>query len=152
MEKFVLVNGYVSMDNSQLFLDINSFRSDLKNRGGWLGVIFAFLGISIFNSFRNVDYFEKVFHYIDFGLRILGMITIIVIFWYLIFIKKSKKKLFINDISTIELYPKEFETEVTIKFSGRGEIDLSFRKLENQLSPFLEAIKKRNTRVIIKDY
>ncbi len=150
MEKFVLVYGYVRMDNSQLFLDINSFKRDVKDRGGWLTVFFVFIGFSVFNNFRNEKYFEEMFHYFDFGLRIAGMITIVIIFWYLLFYRKSKKNMIINDIDTLEIEKHELETEISIHFSNKRTIDLNFRNLENQIEPFLEALKKRNTRIIIK--
>ncbi|WP_299012732.1 hypothetical protein [uncultured Polaribacter sp.] len=41
MKKFVMLDGYVSMDNKQLFLDINRTKNDLKSRGGWLGIFFC---------------------------------------------------------------------------------------------------------------
>ena len=151
MEKFVMVYGYVKMDNSQLFLDVKDLKKDIKDRGGWLAILFALTGLSVFRNFRNDEYFEKIAHYIDMGLRILGMLAIVAILWYLIFKKKSKKNMMINDIQTIEIDKSEFETEVTLQFSSKREVDLNFRNLENQLEPFLEALKKRNSRLIIKN-
>lgn len=147
MNKFVLVDGYVSMDNSQLYIDINSFKKDIKERGGWLAIFFTFIGISVYRNFRDETYFEKLFNYIDFGLRVLGMITIVLVFWYVFFKRKSKKNLIINEIKSVEIDKAEFETEVTLTFTNNREIDLSFRNLENQLEPFIEALKKRNTRI-----
>lgn len=150
MDKFVLVEGYVSIDNTQLHIDINNLKKDVKDRGGWLVVFFTLVGVSTFRSFRNDKYFEKISHYIDFGLRVIGMITIVLIFWYLIFRKKSKKKLIINEITSIEVSKEEFETELVIQFSDKREIDLNFRNLEDQVIPFLETLKKRNTRIKIE--
>lgn len=150
MKKFVLVNGYVSMDNSQLYIDINNLKKDVKDRGGFLAVFLAFIGISVYRNLKDEDYFEIVFHYIDFGFRILGLVVIILFFWYLIFKKKSKRNLTINDIDLIEIDKDEFETELTLRFSNKKEIELNFRNLENQLEPFLESIKKRNSRVKIQ--
>jgi len=150
LKKFVLVNGYVSMDNSQLYIDINNLKKDVKDRGGFLAVFLAFIGISVYRNLKDEDYFEIVFHYIDFGFRILGLVVIILFFWYLIFKKKSKRNLTINDIDLIEIDKDEFETELTLRFSNKKEIELNFRNLENQLEPFLESIKKRNSRVKIQ--
>lgn len=147
MKKFILVDGYISMDNSQLFIDINNFKKDLKNRGGWLGLFFTLIGISVFNNFRNEKYFEKVFHYLDFGFRIIGMLTIIIVFYYVFFMRKSSRKLFINEITKVEIEKGEFETEIVLNFSNKRSKDITFRNLENQIEPFLETLKKRNSRI-----
>ncbi|WP_439132790.1 hypothetical protein [Polaribacter sp.] len=150
MKKYVLVNGYISINNERLFLDINKTKDDIKSRGGWLGVFLAFIGISVLHSIKTVDYFKTFFNYFDFGLRILGGITIIVVLIYLIFLKKRKKNLILNDIQRIELDKLEFETEVSIIFNDKRRQELNFRNLENQIEPFLEELKKRNTRIKIK--
>lgn len=147
LEKFVLADGYISMNNKQLFIDINNTKKDLKQRGGWLGVFLGFVGISVLNNIRDIEYFKKAFHYFDFGLRVLGMIAIICIVYYLFFLKKSKKNLIINEITQIEVEELEFETEISLKFISRRHFDISFRNLENQVEPFIEEIKKRNTRI-----
>ena len=151
MKKFILVDGYVSMNNQQLFLDINNTKNDIKSRGGWLGVFLTLVGISVFNNFRNDSYFGSFFHYFDFGLRILGGLTIIVVFYYLFFLKKSKKNLIINEIKKIEIEKKEFESETSIVFQNNRQQDLNFRNLENQLESFLDELKKRNSRIEIKN-
>jgi hypothetical protein len=149
MKKYVLVDGYVSLNNEQLFIEINENRKDIKQRGGWLGVLFTFISISVLNNLRNDEYFKKVFHYFDFGLRILGLLAIVGVLYYFIFLRKSKKKLIINEIIKVETNKKEFETEVTLVFSSKREYDISFRNLENQLEFFLEELKKRNSRIIL---
>ena len=126
MEKFVLVDGYVVLNNEQLFIKKKEFQNDLKSRGGWLGVFLSFLGISVYNNLKKEEYFIRIFDYIDFGLRILGIIAIIGIFIYLIFLRKSKKKLYINDIIRIEKTEKEFQTDVALVFSSKREYDLRF--------------------------
>ncbi|PQJ22896.1 hypothetical protein [Tenacibaculum sp. SG-28] len=148
MERFVLVNGYINLDNSQLYID--EFKQEVKNRGGLLGIFLGFLIITIHHNLKNVKYFEKLFSFFDFGLRILGIITIIIALFYLIFKKKSKKNLIINEIESIELSKNEFETELTLTFSDKKEIALNFRNLENQINPFIESLKKRNSRIKIE--
>ena len=150
MERFVLVDGYISMNNEKLELEINNSRKDLKERGGWLSVFFVFVGISVLSSLRKDDYFKKITEYIDFGLRILGMIAIVGILYYILFMKKSKKNLIINEIKRVDIDKGELETEVTLVFNNRREKELEFRTLENQVNPFIEALKKRNTRIEIK--
>lgn len=150
MERFVLADGYVSMTNEKLELDINQIRKDVKNRGGWLSIFLGFVGISVFRTFQKDNAFEKVFDYINIGIQILGAITIIAILFYLIFLRKSKKNLIINEIKRVDIDKGEFETEVTLVFNSGREKDLEFRTLENQVNPFIEALKKRNTRIEIK--
>ena len=130
MKKFVLVDGYVSLNNEQVLVDLKTFNRDLKSRGGWLGVFFAFVGISVFHSIKTIDYFKTFFDYFDFGLRVLGGLTIIGVIYYLLFLKKSKKSLIINEIVKIKLDKNEFETDVSIVFSNKRELDVSFRNLE----------------------
>jgi len=149
MKKYVLVDGYVSLNNEQLFIEINENIRDIKQRGGWLSVLFTFISISVLNNLRNDEYFKKVFHYFDFGLRILGLLAIVGVLYYFIFLRKSKKKLIINEIIKVETNKKEFETEVTLVFSNKREYDMSFRNLENQLELFLEELKKRNSRILL---
>ena len=139
------------MDNKQLFVDINETKKDLKQRGGLLGILLAFVGLSTYHNIRNTEYFQKIAHYFDFGLRILGMIAIVAILYYLFFLRKSKKNLIINEIIKVTIDKLEFETEVTLKFSNKREYEVNFRNLENQLEPFIEEIKKRNTRVEISN-
>ncbi|WP_288954948.1 hypothetical protein [uncultured Polaribacter sp.] len=139
------------MDNNKLFLDLKSYKSDLKRRGGYLGVFLVLIGISAFGNLKREKYFETIFHYLDFGFRIIGMIAIVLIIYNLFFLKKSKKNLIINEIIKINLDKEEFETELTLVFSDKREQDLSFRNLENQIEPFLDDLKKRNSRIIVKN-
>ena len=75
-EKFILTDGYVEVDNTQFHIQVNGFKKDLKNRGGWLTVLLVIISTNVFNNFRNEKHFQKASNYFDFGLRILGMITI----------------------------------------------------------------------------
>lgn len=150
MEKFVLVDGYICMNNKQLFLEIKKFKNDLKSRGGWLGMFFIIVGISVTHTFKRIDSLKNIFEYFDFGLRIIGMITIAAVIVYLLFFKKSKKNLLINEIKKIDIEKLEFETELSIIFNNNRSQELTFRNLENQLEPFLGQLKKRNTRIKIE--
>lgn len=149
-ERFVLVDGYISMNNEKLKLDINETKKDLKNRGGWLSIFLGFVGFSIFRTFKKDEAFEKVFDYVNIGIQILGFITILVILYYILFFRKSKKNLVINQIKRIEIDKGELETELTLIFNNNRHKDLEFRTLENQIEPFIEALKKRNSRFEIK--
>jgi len=150
MKKFVLTDGYVSMDTKQLHVELNTTKKDIKNRGGWLGILLSFLTLKLFLDFSEEEVFDKVSDYFSIGFQFLGVVTIILIFMYLLFLRKSKNNLMINDIIKIELDKQEFETNVSLVFSSKREFDLSFRNLENQIAPFLEELKKRNTRLKIE--
>lgn len=80
-----MVDGYVSLNNERLFFDINTYKRDLKQRGGWSGIFFVFIGMSVFANLKNEKYFNKIFHYFDFGLRIMAMLAIVAIVYYLFF-------------------------------------------------------------------
>lgn len=149
MNKYILVDGYVSLNNEQLFIDVNETKKDVKQRGGWLSVFLTLLGVSIYKNLRNEKYFEKVFEYVDFGLRIIGFITILIVLYYLFFLRKSKKNLIINEVVKLEIQKFEFETELTLVFSSKRKYDISFRNLENQIEPFIEELKKKNSRIQI---
>lgn len=150
MKQFVLVDGYAQINNEQIFITEKNLKKDLKRRGGWSGIFFGFIGLSVYSNLKQGDYFTNLFQYLDFGLRISALIVIVCVLVYLLFLRKSKKKLFINDITKVEIDKKEFETSVNLKFSSRREFELSFRNLENQLEPFIEELKKRNTRLNIE--
>ena len=149
MEKeFVLLNGYVKLNNEQLF--IKKKNKEIKERGGYTGIIFILILFSLFRSFNNLDTLKKISDYINIFLQCLGFLVIIYLFYYMIFKKKWSKKLYINDIEKVSLDKDEFETEITIMFSNKREIFLGFRNLENQIEPFIAALKKRNNRISIQ--
>ena len=64
---------------------------------------------------------------------------------------KSKKNLIINEIESIDINKKELETELTLKFDNKKEIELKFRNLENQINPFIESLKRRNSRIKVNN-
>jgi len=90
MKKFVLTDGYVSMDTKQLHVELNTTKKDIKNRGGWLGILLSFLTLKLFLDFRKEEVFDKVSDYFSIGFQFLGVVTIILIFMYLLFLRKSK--------------------------------------------------------------
>jgi hypothetical protein len=116
MKKFVLTDGYVSMDTKQLHVEINTTKNDIKKRGGWLGILLSFLTLKLFLDFSEEEVFDKVSDYFSIGFQFLGVVTIILIFMYLLFLRKSKNNLMINDIIKIELDKQVFETNVSLVF------------------------------------
>ena len=150
MIKFVLLNGYVEIDNKQLYLKLKN--REVKERGG---LIMIFFGIYLINSIHSYTKEDKVFantgDFIQLFLQIIGGLVIFYLIYYFLFKKKWSKNHFINEIDIIKIDKDEFETEFTIQFSNKREINLEFRNLENQLEPFLDELKKRNSRIEIKN-
>ncbi len=152
MESFVLVNGYVALDNTLMKIDNRkqSIKNDLKSSS----LIIIVGGIIIFNLFKKyqfsngIETFKSLFYL---GLQLLGIIGIIMILYYAIFKKKWSNNISIRDIAIIEIdNDDDFEHELTVITTNRREKILNFRKLEHQLEPFLEAIKKKNSRITVK--
>lgn len=148
MKKFVLLNGYVEIDNEQFYLDLKN--KEIKERGGYISI---FLGIFLFASLQEFlkkeTFLEDLGDYLDLFILIIGVVVLITIVYYLIFKKKWSKKNYLNEIKKIKLDKDEFETEVIICFQNKREIILEFRNLENQINPFIEELQKRNSRIII---
>ncbi|MGY0393040.1 hypothetical protein ACW5R3_10830 [Bizionia sp. KMM 8389] len=145
--KFVLVNGYVEVTNDKIQLTQKS--NEIKERGGYIGILFTIIIIGLFRDIKNYFEFSKISDYIGFGIRALGLMFILYFIYYLIFKKKWSKNLLINTIKTIKIEEDEFETEVVIKFINNREKTLNFRKLEYQVDPFIAELKKRNSRIQI---
>ena len=148
LESFVLLNGYVEINNEQLFLKLKY--TEIKEKSGLLGILFALIVMSLYHDFKKTEIFSSVGDYISILLKIIGALVIIYLFYYLIFRKNWSKKLYINQIKRIDVDKEELETDVTIVFQNNRKKDLVFRTLENQVEPFIEALKKRNTRIEIK--
>ncbi|MDO1499951.1 hypothetical protein Q2T40_07390 [Winogradskyella maritima] len=149
-ERFIMTDGYISVNNEKLFIEVNSSKKDYKDRGGWLGILLALVGLSIFRTLRRDKLFSSISDYVDLSLQVIGAVTIIGILYYIFFMRKSPKNLVINELKKIEIEAKDLETEVSLIFNDKRQKDLEFRTHENQLEPFLEALKKRNTRLEIK--
>ncbi len=148
LESFVLLNGYVEINNEQLFLKLKY--TEIKEKSGFVGILFALIVMSLYHDFKKTEIFSSVGDYISILLKIIGALVIIYLFYYLIFRKNWSKKLYINQIKRIDVDKEELETDVTIVFQNNRKKDLVFRTLENQVEPFIEALKKRNTRIEIK--
>ncbi len=148
-DKFVLLDGYIEINNELLF--IKKKNREIKERGGFIGIIIMILCVDLFYNLNRFDFLSSISDYISLIIQSIGAIVLIYLVYYLIFKKKWSKELFINEINKITLDKDEFETEVIIQFNNKRIVDFEFRNLENQLEPFLETLMKRNSRIIIKN-
>ena len=150
MKKFVLLNGYIEIDNQQFHLKLKN--KEVKERGGFITI---FLGIFLFYEIMEISNKEEILvntrDYIHIILQTVGAIVFIYLIYHLIFKKKWSKNNLINEIEKIKVDNDEFETELIICFQNKREVILEFRNLENQINPFLEELKKRNSRIEIKN-
>lgn len=150
MKKFVLLNGFVEIDNQQFYLKLKN--KEVKERGGYVTII---LGILLFGSISDLlsghNILSSIKDYIHLIIQIIGGIVFLYLIYYMVFKKKWSKNNYINNIEKIKIDKDELETDVIICFNNRREILLEFRNLENQMEPFLEELKKRNSRLEIKN-
>lgn len=152
IESFVLVDGFVEVSNNSI--QVKDRRKKVKNelisQGGWLTVIGVVL---IHNTIKKLinGFSEKIMDYVSFFLQGLGALCITGIIIYLIFKHKWKKNIEISELIKVEIDADDtFDYDVTLITSDKRSKLLTFRKLENQLEPFTETLKKRNTRIEIK--
>ncbi|WP_338731126.1 hypothetical protein [Mangrovimonas cancribranchiae] len=151
-KRFVLVQGYVSMDNDTLYVENNKHNivQDLKSKT----ILPIIAGILLYNIIQKQKFnstIETTKEIILLGFQWLGLIVIILIIAYLIFKIHWSNKIIINNLKKIEIdNSDDFVTEMTLTTVKNREKHMEFRKLENQLEPFLEEIKKRNSRIKIK--
>lgn len=153
-ECFVLVDRYLEISNNQINI-IDKKGKRIKNElfsknNGWLIVIGIVLTSNIIRKFTK-DFSEKISDYISIGIQGLGLIAIIYIILHLLLKNKWQNNIEIVDLNKIEIDSEDdFEHDVLLITNSKREKRIAFRKLENQFHPFIEAIKKRNSRIIIK--
>ena len=146
MEKFVLDKGTISISNTELKLEFDRFKIIKKDVLIWIFVL-AY-SLDKYEDFQKGLFPNTVYDYFKVAMfTFLGFL--IVVYIYDFFFKKNfSSKIVINDIQKIKIdedFDNDHMLEVDIiKNNGRVQ-RLKFRKLENQLEPFLKAIEKRNT-------
>lgn len=145
--KYILVDGYLEIDNEKISF---SKRSDdsLKKRNR-SNIIITIVFIGSLQYLMKINALHKVKDYIDVFLSALGLLVSAYLIYYLAFKKVWSKKITINTISKIIIKKDDYETEVIIKLLNKREKELNFRTLENQVEPFIEQLKKRNSRIKI---
>ncbi|AUC14292.1 hypothetical protein BTO06_03655 [Tenacibaculum sp. SZ-18] len=147
---FFLVDGQAVVDSEQIkILKNGGFLKELKTKG-WFIIVSALIIYRIQQSIFSED-FDSPMDYVGFGLRLVVILIIVALVFYYSLRFNWKNTIKINDIESIIVEEDEIETELTILTSNKREKLLEFRTLENQSSNFIEALQKRNSRIVIKN-
>lgn len=148
--KFTLVDGEVVVDNEVIKIyKKGGFLKEVKEKS-WLLFISILIIYKVQKSIFNND-FESTMDYVGFALRLLVALVILLLGIYYAFRYNWLSSIQLNTIETIEFAENNNEIELTLITSNKREKILNFRKLENQLDPFIQVIQKRNSRVKIKN-
>ena len=141
-EKFILTNGYIKVDNKNLYI---KKKEKHKQNVFLVLLIIAFL----FKKLKDIN-ISKQIDYIEIGIFVIVSLILISLLIYFIFFYHWKNKIDISSISKIEVNNEDdLETEIYIITNKNRQKNIIFRSLENQLKPFLESLKKRNSRIEI---
>ncbi len=150
-DKFQFVNGHVTLSNDILEVD-KSFRIKEDNM-----LFYGVASISIVATFVdkviNFNSIVGLWGYLKLGLYGMAILFILYSVYNLIFKKHWSNKIEINEISIVDVDNDEenkFVTEITISTNTKREKVIKFRKLENQVEPFLQSLKRRNARIEVK--
>ncbi len=147
---FTLLDGSISIDNESLKIHKKGgFTKQLREKG-WLlliAILITYKGQK--NIFANELNSTK--NYLSFTLSIVMILIIIALTLFYVFKYNWNDTISINKIETIEKEENDSEVELNIITSNKREKSIKFRTLENQVSPFIEALLKRNSRIIIKN-
>lgn len=150
-DTFNLLDGKVSVSNSEIRTEINHYSKNefiYHGKRFLLGVIAIF----VYNRFLKDRLNETlIWQYIKEGFGYFGLLILGVIIIYLIFFHKWGKNLQINDLKKIEISSGKNSVDITLNMSNSRFTILEFDPGENDYQDFIEVLKKRNTRVIIKD-
>ncbi|CAL2091383.1 conserved hypothetical protein [Tenacibaculum sp. 190524A05c] len=148
--KFTLVDGEVVIDNEVIKIyKKGGFLKEIKEKS-WLLFISILIIYKIQKSIFNHD-FESTMDYVGFALRLVVALVILLLGIYYAFRYNWLSSIQLNTIETIEFEENNNEIELTLITSNKREKILNFRKLENQVDPFIQVIQKRNSRVKIKN-
>ncbi|CAL2082103.1 hypothetical protein [Tenacibaculum sp. 190524A05c] len=148
--KFTLVDGEVVVDNEVIKIyKKGGFLKEIKEKS-WLLFISILIIYKVQKSIFNND-FESTMDYVGFALRLLVALVILLLGIYYAFRYNWLSSIQLNTIETVEFEENNNEIELTLVTSNNREKILNFRKLENQVDPFIQVIQKRNSRVKIKN-
>ena len=148
--KFTLVDGEVVVDNEVIKIyKKGGFLKEVKEKS-WLLFISILIIYKVQKSIFNND-FESTMDYVGLALRIVAVLVILLLGIYYAFRYNWLSSIQLNTIETIEFEENNNEIELTLITSNKREKILNFRKLENQVDPFIQVIQKRNSRVKIKN-
>lgn len=150
--KFVLVDGYVYITNDTVTLEGESYslKKDAK-RYGIVGAVTFLLTYHMIMDLLEENALRHIKDYISKGLQFLGITFLIFAVLYAIFKLKWGNSIVINEIKELKIDTSdEFAVDVEIVNNRNRVKSISFRKLENQLEPFIEELKKKNSRINIR--
>tara|TARA_R110002126_G_scaffold291243_3_gene451345 strand:+ start:15324 stop:15797 length:474 start_codon:yes stop_codon:yes gene_type:complete len=155
MNKYQLINGYILMNNSELYI-----KYSLKK---YFYLFFKMIGsIAVLSSFvKKYNNYENIIGvYENIKFWIFGMASVYLVYLFFEFIFKSMwfSEIAIHEIIKMQIENDEDEKEIDedskieitlIKNNGRRKI-IELQKQKNQLQQFIEEIKKRNSRIKIE--
>lgn len=146
---FILVDGkiVVNSETLQIYKD-GGLLKEIKEKG-WI-LIIAILLIYRIQQSVFTNNFESTMDYVGFSLRLTVAIIIVALVFYYLLRYNWYNTIKINTVETIEIEQNNNETELTIITSNKREKTIVFRTLENQVEPFIEAIQRGNSRIVIK--
>ena len=146
---FILVDGkiVVNSETLQIYKD-GGLLKEIKEKG-WI-LIIAILLIYRIQQSVFTNNFESTMDYVGFSLRLTVVIIIVALVFYYLLRYNWYNTIKINSVEAIEIEQNNNETELTIITSNKREKIIVFRTLENQVEPFIEALKRGNSRIVIK--
>ena len=146
---FILVDGkiVVNSETLQIYKD-GGLLKEIKEKG-WI-LIIAILLIYRIQQSVFTNNFESTMDYVSFSLRLTVVIIIVALVFYYLLRYNWYNTIKINSVEAIEIEQNNNETELTIITSNKREKIIVFRTLENQVEPFIEALKRGNSRIVIK--
>ncbi|TCP24252.1 hypothetical protein EV195_10654 [Tenacibaculum skagerrakense] len=146
---FILVDGkiVVKSETLQIYKD-GGLLKEIKEKG-WI-LIIAILLIYRIQQSVFTNNFESTMDYVRFSLRLTVVIIIVALVFYYLLRYNWYNTIKINSVEAIEIEQNNNETELTIITSNKREKTIVFRTLENQVEPFIEALKRGNSRIVIK--
>lgn len=146
---FILVDGkiVVNSETLQIYKD-GGLLKEIKEKG-WI-LIIAILLIYRIQQSVFTNNFESTMDYVRFSLRLTVVIIIVALVFYYLLRYNWYNTIKINSVEAIEIEQNNNETELTIITSNKREKTIVFRTLENQVEPFIEALKRGNSRIVIK--
>jgi len=145
-----LTDGFIAMNNEQLF-----YKKTENQKNSTVIQLFTIISLAalVIKDIQDDSTLSNFGFYLMLVVLVVAVFSYVDAMYYLLFRTKSNKKLIINEIERVTIITdtndEELSHSVSLEFSNRKNKDLNFRKYENQLEPFLAAIKKRNSRVLI---
>lgn len=150
MKNFHLIEGKISIDNTHIKTDKNTTWNKIK------GMVFSIVGV--FYLYDRITLKLEKEHSLDhliFTCVVYGILTLLVLFliYFSWFKTVWSNKIKIENLSKLTISldedsPRNIDFELKGKFST---IAITFRQTEDDYKQFIEYLKKRNSRFIIRD-